>query len=136
MLRNLTILYMEYLGVGIGFEYIGEVLSVGVGNENLAEVLALHHLDDALHTFAIEAVEDIIEQQYWSLVVSRWSLDIGDVQSLCQFHREDEGALLPLRADLLERVLAKAHVEVIFMNALRGPAEYQIALAGLAIRFA
>ena len=108
MLRNLTILYMEYFGVLVGFEYLGQVLPVGVGDKDLSELVALHHLHDALYAFAVKSIENIVEQQYWFTYI----------QSLCQFHREDESTLLSLRADLLERIVSKTHFQVIFMDTL------------------
>ena len=55
---------MEDFGIRAGLDDVGEVLAVGVGDEDLAELLALHHRHDALYTFAIEAIEDIVQQQY------------------------------------------------------------------------
>ena len=54
---------MEYFGIGAGLYDIGEVLAVGIGDEDLSELLALHHRYDAFYAFAIQSVEDIIEQE-------------------------------------------------------------------------
>ena len=117
---------MENLG-GVGrFEDVGEVLAVGVGDKDLAEVFALHHLYDSFHPLAVEPVEDVIEEKD----------RLADVQSLREFHGENEGTLLTLAADLLERVFAEPHVKVILVDTLRGPAEDEIALSCLDIRFA
>ena len=60
MLRNLTIFYMEDLGVVVGFEYLCEVLSICVRNKNLPELIALYHLHNPFHPLAIQPVKDII----------------------------------------------------------------------------
>ena len=54
---------MEYLGVLVGFEDVGQVLTVGVGDEYLPEVFALHHLYDPFHPFAVQTVEYIVQEQ-------------------------------------------------------------------------
>ena len=61
MLRNLTIFYMEYLRIRTGLNNLGQVLAVGVGDEDLTELFPLYHRYDALHAFAIQPVEDIIQ---------------------------------------------------------------------------
>ena len=67
---------MENLGVFVGIEDVGEVLAVGVGNENLPEIIALYHLDNPFHPLAVQAIEDIIKEQYWLLAVSCWLLAV------------------------------------------------------------
>ena len=110
---------MEDFGGVAGFEDLREVLAVGVGDEDLTELLSLYHIDDTFYAFGVEAVEDVVEEQDWFTYV----------QSLCQFHREDESTLLSLGTDLLQRVVSETHFEVIFVDALRGPAENEVALA-------
>ena len=63
MLRNPAILYVEYLGIFIGFQNLREVLAVGVGDEDLSEIVTLHQIDDALDPLAVQTVEDVIEEQ-------------------------------------------------------------------------
>ena len=53
---------MENLGVLVGFEYLRQVLPVGVGDENLPKLLTLYHRYDAFYAFAVQTVEDIIQQ--------------------------------------------------------------------------
>ena len=64
MLRNLAILYVEYLGIRAGLDDVGKVLAIGVGNEDLSELFTLHHRYDAFYAFAVESIEDIVQQQY------------------------------------------------------------------------
>lgn len=126
MLRNLAILYVENLGVFVRIEDVGEVLAIGVGNENLSEIVALYHLHDSFYPFAVQSVENIVEEQY------RFTY----IQSLCQFECEDEGALLTLAAHLLEGIVAQTHFQVVFVDTLRCPTEDEVALSGLDVRFA
>ena len=107
-LFNFPIYDVEDFG-GVGrFEDVGEVLTVGVSDKDLTEIIALHHLYDSFHPLAVEPVEDVIEEKD----------RLADVQSLCQFHGENEGTLLTLTADLLERILAQTHIKVIFVDTL------------------
>ena len=98
---------MENLGVVVRLQDLREVLPVGVGNENLSELFALYHIYDTFYTFAVQSVEDIIQQQDRC-----FTRHICQVQSLCQFHRQHESALLTLAAHLLERIVAKTHIEI------------------------
>ena len=123
---DLTILYMENLGVVVRSKYLSQVLAVGVGDENLPETVALYQLHNPLHPFAIQPVENIVEEQD----------RLSNVQTLCQFHRQHEGALLTLAADLLKRVITEFHFQLVFVNTLTRPTEYQIALSRLHVRFA
>ncbi len=60
MLRNLTIFYMEYLGILIWFQDVGKVLSIRVGNKNLPELVPLYHLHNSFYPFAVQPIEDIV----------------------------------------------------------------------------
>ena len=82
---------MKYLGIGTGLDDFRQVLAVGVSNEDLTELFALNHRNDPFYSFAVEPIEDIVQQQYRSLACR-----IGQIQSLCQFHREHKRALLTL----------------------------------------
>ena len=63
MLRTLAIFDVEYFGVFVGLEDVGEVLAVGVGNKYLPEIIPLYHLHDPFHTLAIQPVKNIIKEQ-------------------------------------------------------------------------
>lgn len=129
---------MEYFGVGSGLDDFGEVLTVGVGDKDLTKFGTLYHLHNAFHTLAVQSVKDIVKQQNrdTSRPPLRGGELIREVKGLCQFHSEDECALLALRTDLLQGVVAKTHFEIVFMNTLRGPAEYEIPLTRTNVRFA
>ena len=58
---------MEYFGVFVGLEDVGEVLAVGIGDEDLSEIVALYHLHDSFYPFAVQSVKNIIQQEYWFL---------------------------------------------------------------------
>lgn len=48
-----------------------QVLAVRVRDKNLSEVTSSDQADDALYTLSIELVEDIIEEEEWTLRVGR-----------------------------------------------------------------
>ena len=99
---------MENARIFIWTEDISQVLPVGVGNKDLPEIIALYHGDYSLYALAIQPVENIVEKEY----------RLADIQSLREFHSQHEGSLLALRADLLERVFAEPHVEIVFVDTL------------------
>ena len=128
MLRNLTIFYVEDFGGVGGLEDFGEVLPISVGDKDLSEIIGLDELYDAFDTFGVEAIEDIVEQQngfcciyhlsIYHLFIYWFIWTFRQVQTLCQFHREDKSPLLALGADLLEGIISETHFEVVFVNPL------------------
>ena len=52
---------MEYLGVVVRFEDLGEVLAIRVGDEYLPEIFTLYQFYNPLYTLTIQAIKNIIE---------------------------------------------------------------------------
>jgi len=116
----------EETGVGRVGEEVGDVLAVGVGDEDLTEAIGADKLQDTLHAPAIEAVEDVVEQQ------DRFA----QIDGLRELHGEQIGLLLTLRRHRLEGIAlaigAEEHLEFVFVYTLAGPAEDKVAGAGAA----
>jgi hypothetical protein len=80
-----------------------EVLTVGVGDENLSEVRTVDEVYYSLNTLTIKFVEDVVEQQDRFLVEH---VGIAKEERLSELQRQQEGLLLTLASDPLDRVFA------------------------------
>ena len=101
-----------------------EVLAIGIGDEDLPEAVRGCQLKDTLYAFAIELVEDIIQQE------DRVHLRGGEENGLCELEGDKVRFLLPLTPHLLDGIAIEHHLQFVFMNALRRPTEDDIAASG------
>ena len=88
--------------------------AVDIGDENLSEGVARDEADDLLHARGVEAVEDVVEQEYGHLAAQA-----AQVVKLGELEGDEVGLVLPLRAFTLDGIAAKLHHEVVLVYAVQ-----------------
>ncbi len=98
----------------------------GVGDEDFAEFIAGDYFDDVGYAGCVEAVKDVVEEEYWLAVVVALEVDV-----LGEFHGCDVGFALALGAGVFDWVAVDGHDEVVFVDAAGGVAEDEVAVVCL-----
>ena len=108
-------------------QYLVQVVTVCVGDEGLSEGVSAHQCYDTFYALRVQAVEDVVQQEYGPCAATRMVQKIV----LCQFQCHQHGLVLSLASFAPYRVSVYHHLQIVAVYAVQGVSYGQILMAVL-----